>query len=255
MDEGPTFTSSRASRDTNTTAKQRLRNRETTEQFFAPADLRFISQPRNGKIEATSQYVFDDSAGENITIYVVDTGANPESPDFSHMMGKTDWLWPSEEIWNSLSEKDFDEPYKSYTDLGDHGSCVISKAAGFYYGVAKKANIVVVKLVSGITEKTQGLFVSASLIKALANVIQDMEDRAKEGKPVNGTTVVNISLGVGWDPTYIDDKYWISELEFAIVTLLALDAVIVTAAGNSRVTTLIDHDPPIFTETGLTSTE
>ena len=255
MDEDTTSTPSGASRDTNTTAKQRLRNRETTQQFFAPADLRFISQPRDEKIEATSRYVYDDSAGDNITIYVVDTGANPENPDFSRMWGKTDWLWPSEEVWNTLSEKDFDEPYQSYTDLGDHGSCVISKAAGLYYGVAKKANIVVVKLVSGITEDTKGLFVAASLIKALADVIQDMENRAKEGRPVNGTTVVNISLGVFWDPTDINDKHWISELEFAISILLALDAVIVTAAGNSRVITLIDHDPPISTETGLTDAE
>ena len=113
----------------------------------------------------------------------------------------------------------------------------------------------VVKIVSGMTEETKGLLVGAFLIKALANVIQDMEDRAKGGKPVNGTTVVNLSLGIDWNPTDIDDKHWILELEFAIATLLTLDAVIVTGAGKFRVITLIDHGPPTFLETGLTSIE
>lgn len=231
-------------------------NRETTQQFFAPADLRFISQPRDGNIEDTSEYVFDDSSGEGITIYVVDTGANPANPDFSHMWGKTDWLWPSEEMWNSLSRKDFDEPYESYTDTGDHGACIISKAAGLYYGVAKKANIVVVKIVSGITENTKGKFVSASLIEALGNVIEDMDNRAKGGNPVNGKTVVNLSLGLPWVSTNTDDEYWISILKVVIEKLLKRDAVIVTGAGNLRVITPIDHDSPILIEkTGLTRLE
>lgn len=55
------------------------------------------------------------------------------------MGGEKRWLFPQQlEIPGPIVQE--------YTDPDGHGSCVLSKAAGARYGVAKRANTVVVKL-------------------------------------------------------------------------------------------------------------
>lgn len=91
-------------------------------------------------------------------------------------------------------------------------------------------------------------------MNALSLVYQNTHDRAEANEPVNGKVVVNMSFGVELDPTNADQLYWIQILEQALQALLALDAALVTAAGNSRVSTLIHHTLPTFKESRLTST-
>ena len=237
----------------NINATKRLRNRETKPQENAPANLRFVSQPRDQMIEGTSDYVYEESAGEGITIYVVDTGANRQSLDIDEMSGKVEWLWPSEELWVSMTEEDFDEDYKKYTDPGDHGCCVVTLAVGKSYGVAKRANLVIAKVISGVTWEMQGKVLITSWMEAIATVIQDMENRVEKGNSISGKTVVNFSTGQIWDSTDEIDKLWIKRLNLAIARLLELDAVIVIAAGNSRVFNLIDFYRPVLAENGLNS--
>lgn len=55
---------------------------------------------------------------------------------------------------------------------------------------------------------------------------------------MSGKVVVNMSFGIPLHP--IRDAYWIREFEIAVRALLLLDAVIVVAAGNFRVSIVID---------------
>ena len=86
----------RAADSDETFTKLQLKKRKTTGQSNAQPDLRFISEPKNSNLLFTTDYVFDDSAGAGITVYVIDTGANPSNPDFSGMPGTTRWLWPTQ---------------------------------------------------------------------------------------------------------------------------------------------------------------
>ncbi len=237
----------------NINSTKRLKNRETKPQQNAPANLRFVSQPRDQTVEATSDYVYEESAGEGITIYVVDTGANSFSLDIDEMSGEVEWLWPSEELWVSMTREGFDEDYKQHSDPGNHGCCVVTLAVGRSYGVANKANLVIAKVISGLARDVQAVMLTTSWMEAIATVIRDMENRAKEGKPISGKTVVNFSTGTIWDSTNEIGKLWIKRLNLAIARLLELDAVIVIAAGNSRVSNLIDFYRPMLAENGLNS--
>ena len=103
--------------------EHRLKNRKTIEQPNASPDLRFISEPKNSKLQFTTDYVFDDSAGAGITVYVIDTGANPSNPDFSDMLGTKRWLWPSENWWTLFLNNAFNQPYGVESDPANHGCC------------------------------------------------------------------------------------------------------------------------------------
>ena len=224
----------------NATSKKRLRKRDTTYQSGAPPDLRFISEPKSPdfSVDDTDSYEYDDSAGEGALVYVVDTGANIDNPDYKDMEVQPQWLWPPEEVWNDLARGDFSQPYRSYTDYSNHGSCVVSKVAGFSWGVAKKASVVVVKVISGSTEATRHHMDFMSVLNSLVLVQNNMKDRAEAGEPVNGKAVVNMSFGILLDP--ISQAHWIRELEIQVRALLLLDAVIVVAAGNDRVSIVIN---------------
>lgn len=218
----------------------------------AKDDLRFISRPRGimQMLLMSKDYLYDDSAGEGISIYVVDSGANPAHPEYTGMLGSIEWLWPGKDLWQILPRKDFSDWYPSKTDSVDHGACMISKAVGPEYGVAKKANIVVVKLIF-----EGGKLVPASLMSAIASVKQDIDDKAEQGNPITGKVVVNFSLGIPWDPKNEDEKNWIEQLRQGLSTLLQLDAVVVISAGNGRVTTPMNYNHTMFTKTELTSIE
>ena len=222
--------------------KPRLEKRRTTGLPNAPPDLRFISEPKNSNLLFTTDYIFDDSAGVGITVYVIDTGANPSNPDFSGMPGTTRWLWPSESWWNLFLNSAFKQPYGVESDTANHGSCVISKIAGVFYGVAKRANIVVVKAITSSRPFYEKLILRTSLLKSLSLVQEDIERLAKSTNPqdrVNGKAVLNMSFGLALDDTRTTDLFYITKFEQAIQALLALDVVIVTAAGNLRVSELL----------------
>ena len=228
----------RGTRPDETPPKPRLEKRKTTGQPNAQPDLRFISEPKNSNLLFTRDYIFDDSAGVGTTVYVIDTGANPAHPDFSGMPGTKRWLWPSENWWNLFSNSAFNQPYGIESDPSNHGCCVTSKIAGVFYGVAKRANIVVVKAITSSRPGYEKLILRSSIIKSLSLVQEDIERLSRSANPqdrVNGKAVLNMSFGVALDDALTTDLLFKTKFEQAIQALLALDVVIVTSSGNNRV--------------------
>ena len=88
---------------------------------------------------------------------------------------------------------------------------------------------------------------------AIATVIQDIENRAKAGNSISEKTVVNFSTGKVWESTDEIGRLWIKRVNLAIARLLEFDAVVVAAAGNSRVPILFDFYRPMLAENGLNS--
>ncbi|KAI9761037.1 MAG: serine/threonine protein kinase [Chaenotheca gracillima] len=181
-------------------------------------ELRELSIPPNVDF-FVSDYVYDSSAGEGSTIYVVDSGANTSNEDFANMPGNKDWFYvpagPEEEQADHLKN-----------DPVGHGSCVISKAAGAKYGVAKKADIGIIKLNKGVDG--QFAFYASSGFAALNAILVDIP---KKGRKKN---VVVISWGV---PYAQIESHQRKVYQGLMAELVQLGVVVVIAAGNRAETT------------------
>ncbi|EER28872.1 subtilisin-like protease, putative [Coccidioides posadasii C735 delta SOWgp] len=123
-----------------------------------------ISHRNNGN----SNFVYDDRAGEGITFYGVDTGIDINHPDFG---GRA--------VWGTNTAGGSD------SDGHGHGTHTAGTVAGASYGIAKKAKLVAVKVLSeGGTGQWSGIIegINWSVNHARAN-------------NALGKAVMNMSLG------------------------------------------------------------
>jgi subtilisin family serine protease len=157
-------------------------------------DLRMISQARGARnLAALPGYAYDSASGMGITVYVMDTGVNPNHPvsvtdlqkiiaiGFTHLQEFT--TLPGSIRWLHLPN----EPHvENDTDADGHGSCVASKIAGRTVGVAKNVNLVIVKAVPDPSRAMP----ASQYIAAWAIVARDIETARLRGR-----AVVSISMG------------------------------------------------------------
>ncbi|KAI1126097.1 oryzin precursor [Nemania abortiva] len=119
----------------------------------------------------TNTYVYDDSAGEGTYIYVIDSGIYVEHPEFE---GRASW-------GTSFVANDA----KPTVDENGHGTHVAGIAGSKTYGVAKKANLIAVKVLNSAG--------SGPISQVIAG-IQWAVDDAKSKNRIN-KSVANMSLG------------------------------------------------------------
>jgi len=163
-------------------------------QSGAPWGLNRISSRNN--VAAGASYTFPDSAGAGIDAYIVDTGVLTTHPDFEG---------------RATFGADF-----SGSGPGDgngHGTHVAGTIGSKTYGVAKKANLIAVRVLN-----SQG---SGSLSNVIAGVNWAAKKAAAQGQKIK--SVANLSLG-GGASTAVDD---------AIAGATRSGLVVAVAAGNS----------------------
>ncbi|RBR17128.1 uncharacterized protein FIESC28_06630 [Fusarium coffeatum] len=147
-------------------------------------------------------YVFDDSAGEGITAYVVDTGIKVDHSEFE---GRATFGG------NFINNVDDDE--------NGHGSHVAGTIGGATFGVAKKVDLVAVKVLDA-----SGGGSNSGVLQGMQFVVDDVKKNNRAGK-----AVMNMSLG--------GDKS--EAINRAIEALFKAGVVPVVAAGNeNRATSL-----------------
>ncbi|MEU5363876.1 S8 family peptidase [Streptomyces sp. NPDC005925] len=139
-----------------------------------------------------STYTYPDKAGEGVTAYVIDTGVRITHQDFE---GRAT---------HGFDAIDNDD---TADDGNGHGTHVAATIAGAEHGVAKKANVVAVRVLddsgSGTTEQ---------VIAGIDWVTQNHK----------GPSVANMSLGGGADPA----------LDAAVTKAIASGVTFAVAAGN-----------------------
>ncbi|KAI1849076.1 hypothetical protein JX265_013091 [Neoarthrinium moseri] len=166
-------------------------------QTNAPSGLVRLSHAQTSGNATSAGYVFDDTAGTGITAYVVDTGVLTTHEEFQGRatMG-----------FNSVNNVD--------TDENGHGSHVSGTIAGATFGVAKKANIIGVKVLDA-----DGGGTNSGVIDGLNFVASDAK-----AKGLSGKAVMNMSLGGSKS----------AAVNAAVEAIAAAGVVPVVAAGNEN---------------------
>ncbi|KAK2590218.1 hypothetical protein QQS21_012106 [Conoideocrella luteorostrata] len=141
-----------------------VKTQATIAQTNAPLGLQRLSESQPGQ----QSYLFDESAGEGIMVYVVDTGVRTSHVEFQG---------------RATFGKSFVEG--AQTDDNGHGSHVAGTIAGATFGVAKKASITAVKVLNA-----EGSGQNSGILGGLQFVMNDVKQ-----KNLTGRAVMNMSLG------------------------------------------------------------
>ncbi|KAI0801218.1 serine protease [Fomes fomentarius] len=143
----------------------------------------------------TFTYTYDDTAGSGVDIYIVDTGIFTNHSDFG---GRARW----------------GKTFGGYADQDGHGhgTHVAGTAAGTTFGVAKKASLIAVKVLSD-----GGSGTVSDIVSGLDWISQQVD---ASGKP----SIASLSLGGGAS----------TALDNAVTALTQKGIHVTVAAGNSN---------------------
>ncbi|ORX82590.1 subtilisin-like protein [Anaeromyces robustus] len=184
---------------------QKIKIQDLNVQNNAPWNLSRISRRQLIENEINKdKYLYQNSSGKDVTVYVIDTGINIHHVEFGGraILGGN----YSEEIEND--------------DLNGHGTHVAGIIGGSIYGVAKKVNLVSVKVVNKNGEGSL-----SSVIQGIEFAINDHIKRKKSNTssyPVR--SIINSSLG---GPLSV-------AMNRAIDTAVHYGINVVAAAGNEN---------------------
>jgi len=167
-------------------------------QTNAPIGLERLSHTEVGQ----RGYIFDDKAGEGVTVYVVDTGVMVEHSEFGG---------------RAVFGANFVQTDRTDSDENGHGSHVAGTIGGSTFGVAKNANIVSVKVLD-----SQGAGANSGVIGGMQWIIDDVTDKISRNPELKGKFVMNMSLGGAFSQA----------INRVIEDLNAAGIVPVVAAGN-----------------------
>jgi len=152
-----------------------------------------LTRVSQGNLDLTKPYLYNDAAGQGVTAYVVDTGVYAAHSEFG---GRA--TFGANFITGSAN-----------TDENGHGTHVSGTIGGSTYGIAKKVNIIGVKVLD------------ADGSGSTSGVVAGMDWVAQ--RAVAGKSVVNMSLGGGKSKA-IDD---------AAGRLFKANIPLIVAAGNT----------------------
>ncbi|KAF8161425.1 subtilisin-like serine protease [Crassisporium funariophilum] len=174
-------------------------------QRSAPWGLARVSHREKLTFSTFTKYVYNEHGGEGVDVYVVDTGINIDHVEFE---GRASW-------GKTIPQNDVDD------DGNGHGTHCAGTIASRKYGVAKKANVIAVKVLgsngSGSMSDVVGGVVWAAT-SAKNKAIKADAERAATGSSAHKGSVANMSLGGGKSQALDDavDKAVDNGLHFAV---------------------------------------
>ncbi|GAA5914384.1 hypothetical protein JCM6882_008219 [Rhodosporidiobolus microsporus] len=145
----------------------------------APWGLARISHRNTLSFSTYNRYEYETQAGTGVDAYVIDTGVNV---DHVELEGRAKW--------GKTIPNDPDQ------DLNGHGSHVAGTIASAKYGVAKKANIIAVKVLGAGGSGTMSDVV-AGVAWAADSAAEAAQLKAQGKNPKHKGSVANMSLGGG----------------------------------------------------------
>lgn len=181
-----------------------------TVQSNAPEHLAILSR-------SETDFLYFTNAGQDVTLYVVDSGVEPANDEF---------------VTNSVLKYTLHSMHSDGidSDLTGHGTCIVSLAAGHQYGSVKQLKTVMVKVGrSGLTPISRQYIAISDCLDGLQLILNDLYTRTQNHEKVKGHTVINLSLGFHRH----DNDPSVLEMRRLLLQLITEYQVIITvAAGN-----------------------
>lgn len=153
-----------------------VRANEFEVQKGAPWGLARVSHRQPLSLNSFNQYLHDNEGGEGVTSYVIDTGVFVDHTQFE---GRASW-------GATIPTGDAD------VDGNGHGTHCAGTIGSKDYGVAKKANIVAVKVL-----RSNGSGSMSDVVKGVEFAAKSHQDAVKKGKKGFKGSTANMSLGGG----------------------------------------------------------
>lgn len=166
-----------------------------TTQLDATWGLSTVSHRRRQSLAYT--YIYDTSAGSGTFAYVVDTGINTDHVEFEGRASNG---------YNAVGGE--------FVDAIGHGTHVAGTIGSKTYGVAKKSNLIAVKVFAGSSTST------SIVLDGYQWAVNDIQARGRQNK-----AAINLSLGGGYSAAF----------NAAVKSAFNAGVVTVVAAGNSNV--------------------
>ena len=156
--------------------------------FCVPQGLARISHRKKLTFGTFASYVYDSHGGEGVDVYIIDTGINTDHEEFE---GRASW-------GKTISPTEEDE------DGNGHGSHCAGTIGSRKYGVAKKANLIAVKVLGANGSGPMSDVIAGVAWASDAAELKAAAARAEfaaTGKTAHKGSVGNMSLGGSKSPS------------------------------------------------------
>ncbi|KAL8871482.1 MAG: hypothetical protein Q9174_002693 [Haloplaca sp. 1 TL-2023] len=189
----------------------------------ADPEMVYLSLPEGRKVTDFEDFVYDNSAGEGVTIYIVDTGAGlSNDQEFAKFVrSNVRWLHAKSEI-NPDANTNEDDIYGA-----GHGTGLLARAAGWLHGPAKRSSPVVVRI------PNLDLGEPATWLDGIRQVAKDWEPIYKKN-PKTATAIMNLSWGFPDEKLDVNQRQqWKNELRDRLNDCVRMGILPVVGSGNS----------------------
>ena len=196
--------------------------------------MKFLSQPPELSLPNFEHYVYEESAGRGVNVYISDTGANlanqvspslvgswysteqlKELTDGSNVAGRVRWLFGQGGGPINTDQVDL--------HIDGHGTCMLDKIGGYRYGVAKNVNPIVARAVHNHPD---------AFLDTVRQIDADYEPIYNQD-PRTARAIINMSWGFPADQLRGIKDAWVNELRTLMQKLICMGATIVIPSGNA----------------------
>ncbi|KAF2233005.1 subtilisin-like protein [Viridothelium virens] len=190
-----------------------------------PLVMQSSSEKLNQRSSGAAGFWYWDKAGENVDIYVLDTGMNINHWEFGIPTRATNFR----DLDVSPYVEAGDDPRMVDSSEVSHGTCVASLIGGDSIGAARSANLINLKVI-GANVTVDEVTDYPNIVKAFGEVrkTHNRKKRACCGRPPFAGSLINLSLG---------GVAYSESLKTAIRKLKNAGILVVTSAGNSDTST------------------
>lgn len=211
------------------------------------AQLKFVSQPRDAA--PPDKYFFDESEGNNVPVYILDTGATIDHGEFTNpankIQSRAEWLYIDDDsdVDNAgRPEDDSGLPIGGISNGGKaHGTSMLSIIAGASVGVAKQVNPILVRMPRRL--KSGGGATNEDWLRGVSKVLDDVNTKfPREDPTVQQDARVVLLMALYWpafvvltaeNPTRAESGGFAARL-YALLRQLAKRGVVITCGTGNQ---------------------